>query len=194
MSAIAEKSYTADELLSLPDGDRFELVDGQLLERSLGTIASWVGGEVYARLRDVARSTGGWAFADGTGYRCFDEDDRVRKPDASFIRPGRLPQLPEGFTTSPPDVAVEVISPSDVLYEVEAKVDEYLDAGVKLVWLINPSNRSVRVFQPNQRPIQLGPADDLTGSDVLPDFRCSVAELFPPRETSSKAPGTKLMK
>ena len=191
MSAIAETSYTADELLSLPDGDRFELVGGQLLARSIGTVASWVGGEVYARLRDVARATGGWAFADGTGYRCFDEDeDRVRKPGASFFRPGRLLHLPEGFTTIPPDIAVEVISPSDVLYEVEAKVDEYLDAGVKLVWLINPSNRSVRVFQPNQRPIQLGPADDLTGSDVLPDFRCSVAELFPPREPSSKVTGS----
>lgn len=192
MSAIAEKSYTADELLSLPDGDRFELIDGQLLEKNMGALSALVANRIASRLEQYAEAHGDWGFSESASYRCFaDDSERVRKPDASYIQRSRLPTVPEGFLTIPPDVAVEVISPSDVLYEVEAKVDEYLDAGVKLVWLINPSNRSVRVFQPNQRPIQLGPADDLTGSDVLPDFRCSVAELFPPRETTSKVTGSR---
>lgn len=192
MSTVAQSTITADELLRMPDGDRFELVDGELVEREMGSLSSWVSGRVSSRLDQHAERVGGWAFPDGTAYRCYDDDpDRVRKPDASYIRPGRLPgdEIPEGFITIPPDLAVEVISPNATYRDVEAKVAEYLDAGVPLVWLINPDNRSVRVFRGNHPSIQLRAGDELSDEEVLPGFRCSVAELFPPQSTAtSKTP------
>jgi len=108
MSTVAQPSITADELLRMPDGDRFELVNGELVEREMGSRASWISGKVYSRLDQFSVQSGGWAFPDGTAYRCYDDDpDRVRKPDASYVRAGRLPgdEIPEGYITVPPDVA-----------------------------------------------------------------------------------------
>ena len=171
---------TPDELLHMADGDRYELVDGELVEKVLGALSGWVGNRIGAELDQYARHHGGWAFGDGVGYRCYADDfDRVRKPDASFIRVDRMAMPPEGFITVVPDLVVEVVSPSDVYYEVEAKVDEYLHAGVRLVWVINPPNMTVRIFQQRADVRQLGPADELTGGDVLPGFTCGVRSLFP---------------
>lgn len=75
-------------------------------------------------------------------------------------------------------MAVEVVSPSDAYIDVESKVDEYLDAGVRMVWVLNPQQRNVRVFVPGERPQQLGLGDELTGGTVLPGFSVRVAELF----------------
>src|SRR5262245_44432863 len=192
MSSVAQPTITADELLRMPDGDRFELVDGELVERDMGTLAGWISNQVGALFGGYAKQYGGVAFGEGAWYRCYEDDsERVRKPDASYIRSERLPgdEIPEGYITIPPDVAVEVISPSDTYRDVEAKVAEYLDAGVPLVWLINPDNRSVRVFRAGQRVVQLRASDELTGDDVLPGFRCPVAELFPPQPAAKpKAP------
>ncbi len=192
MSTVAQPTITADELLRMPDGDRFELVDGELVERKMGSLAGWISNRIGSRFEHFAEEHGGVAFGEGGWFRCFhDDSERVRRPDAAFIRPGRLPgdAIPSGYITVPPDVAVEVISPTDVYYEVEAKVEEYLDAGVPLVWLINPDNRSVRVFRAGQPVVQLRATDELTGEDVLPGFRCPVAELFPPQPAAKpKAP------
>ena len=86
-----------------------------------------------------------------------------------------------------PDVAVEVISPSDLYYEVEDKAEEYLEAGVIVVWVINPSNRSVRIFRREARPVQLGPNDELTAEEIMPGFRCRVADLFPNTTAEKRA-------
>lgn len=192
MSTVAQPTITADELLRMPDGERFELVDGELVEREMGSTAGWISNRVGSRLERYAEEHGGVAFGEGAWYRCYNDDpERVRKPDASYIRSGRLSgdEIPRGYITIPPDLAVEVISPNDVYYDVEAKVEEYLDASVPLVWLINPDNRSVRVFRAGQPVVQLRANDELTGDDVLPGFRCPVAELFPPQPmTKSKAP------
>ena len=184
MSTITTPRYTAGDLLQMPDGDHFELVDGELLETEMGGKSSWVGLEVAARLREFAkRRKGSWAFSEGAGYRCFpDEFDKVRRPDASFIESGRLPdnRLPDGHILIPPDLAVEVISPNDIYYRVEQKVREYLDAGVRMVWLVNPDDRTVRVFSKGEHiSVQLGPDDELTGGEVMPGFSCRVGELFP---------------
>ena len=84
-----------------------------------------------------------------------------------------------GYITIAPDLAVEVVSPNDIYYEVEAKVDEYLSAGVRLVWVVNPVNKSVRVFQPGRIVDEFGPDGELTGGGVIPGFTCSVRSLFP---------------
>ena len=179
MTTTAPIAVSADDLLTMPDGDHFELVNGELKEKDMGALATWVGGKAYAQLNNYSETHGGMAFTDGASYRCYDDPEQVRKPDASYIRPGRLSELPEGFLEIAPDLAVEVVSPTDRYRDVEDKAEEYLEAGVAVVWVINPSNRSVRIFRRDTRPEQLGPNDDLTAEDIMPGFSCRVADLFP---------------
>ena len=184
MSTLAAP-FTADDLLTLPDAERFELVDGQLVERHMSFDSAWVGGEVHRRLANYGVETGhGWAFPEGASYRCFSEDrERVRRPDVSYIVRERLPQGPEaiGHCRICPDLAVEVISPSDVYYEIEDKIEEYLAAGVRQVWVVSPHSRSMVIHRADQSPLFLSSEAELSGDDLLPGFRCRVSELFPPR-------------
>src|SRR5262249_43923127 len=142
MSTIAEKTYTPEDLLSMPDRKNYELVDGHLVERNMSVLSSWVGGRLHRILDGFVEDHDlGWAWPADLGYECFpDAPGKIRKPDVSFIRKERLPEGPtsEGYVDIAPDLAVEVVSPNDLAYEVEAKVVEYLNAGVPLVWVIDP--------------------------------------------------------
>ena len=110
----------------------------------------------------------------------------MRRPDVSCIRVDRLPpyeQIDAGFLSIRPDLAVEVISPNDLVYDLEEKLGDYRTASIPLIWLLYPPTRRARVLRPEGPPTELGPDDELTGEDVLPGFRCRVADLFagPPR-------------
>ena len=128
MSTVATSiQYSPDELLTLPDGDAYELVGGELMERKMGARSSFIAGEIHYRLKDHCRSRRlGWVFPEGTSFQCFPHDpDKVRRADVSFIRFGRLAreQLPEGHLRTVPDLAVEVVSPHDLAYDVDSKVE-----------------------------------------------------------------------
>src|SRR5947207_15941173 len=147
-----ERRYTPEDLLTLPDADSYELVDGHLVERNMGGKASWIGGRLAHFLATFCDAHGhGLVFPADASYQCFrDAPAKVRKPDVSFIRRERMSpdRIPQGHLSLAPDLAVEVISPNDSYYEVEAKIREYLGAGVRLVWVINPDSRLVRVHRP----------------------------------------------
>ncbi len=188
--ASPPRKITAADLLTMPDGDRYELVDGELLELDMSNESSWVAGEIHARIRNhVKEHHLGWAFPDNTSYQCFPwEENRVRKPDASFIAKDRLPNgpLPVGHCRVVPDLAVEVVSPHDLYFDVEAKVLEYLRAGVRVVWVVTPSTRTVMVHRAETAsPSHLTDDAELTGDPVLPGFRCRVGDLFPPRAAAA---------
>lgn len=181
----AKAAYTAEEFLHLPESKDFELVDGVLVERNMGSVSSWVGGQVHTSINIFLRSNPqGWAWPADNGYRCFpDSPNTVRKPDVSFIRLGRLPGevLPQGYIRIAPDLVVEVISPHDLAYEIDDKVLDYLAAGVRLVWVINPASRVVHVHRANGSVSWLVERDQLDGEDVLPGFHCALSQIFPPR-------------
>jgi Uma2 family endonuclease len=171
----------------MPEGERFELVDGQLLEKPMGAEADWVGMRLMSRVSAFVEDGAlGLTFGSETGYQCFpDDSSKVRKPDGSFVRKGRLPanRPPKGHIRVAPDLAIEVISPHDLYYEVEQKVDDYRAAGFRLIWVINPDNRTVKVYAEGREGCQeLTESDELDGGEVLPGFRCRVVELFPPAE------------
>jgi Uma2 family endonuclease len=183
MHLVAEKTYTPEDLLSMPDGKNYELVDGQLVERNVSQLSSWVGGRLY-RLLDifVEDHNLGWAWPADLGYECYpDSPKKVRKPDVSFIRLERMPEGPssDGYAHIAPDLAVEVVSPNDLWHEVQAKVDEYLDAGVTLVWVIDPEARTVYVHRRDGSVTRLREGNDLLGEEIIPGFRCSLASIFP---------------
>jgi Uma2 family endonuclease len=184
MNVATKVEVTPEDLLAMPDGDRYELVDGALVERKMGTRSSWVGGQVYSLLTQHCKAQPvGWALPADAGYQGFpDGPNKVRKPDASFIRLGRVPgeELPEGWLKLAPDLAVEVVSPNDLYCEVEEKVHQYLRAGVRLVWVVNPELRKVRIHRIDGTVADLGDGQELSGEDVVSGFRCPVAELFRP--------------
>jgi Uma2 family endonuclease len=183
MSTIAEpKTYTPDDLLAMPDRKRYELVDGNLVERNVSVLSSLVAFELGGLIRDHCRThTPVWIFGADCGYRCFPgHPGKVRKPDVSLILRDRLPaeQLTEGFLTLPPDLAVEVVSPNDLAYEVEEKVREYQGAGVRLIWVVYPPTRTVHISRTDGSHTVARSRDELDGEDVVPGFHCRVDDLF----------------
>jgi Uma2 family endonuclease len=185
MNAVATKTiYTPEELLALPDERNYELVDGHLVERKMSALSSWVAGELYGEIRSHCRANAcGWAFPEGTGYQCFPDAPRlVRRADVSFIGADRLPATigSEGYISIAPDLAVEVVSPGDLVWEIDVKVAEWLQAGVRLVWVVHPRARAARVHRAGGPASWLEAEDELSGEEVVPGFRCRVAALFPP--------------
>lgn len=184
MNALATAiQYTPEDLLKMPDGDRFELVDGRLVEHTMSMWPSFVAGRVYSRLLTHCEAHQlGWVVPEGNSYQCFpDAPAKVRKADTSFIRRERLSLqqvTAEGHMRIAPDLAVEVESPNDVAYDVDEKVLEYLGAGVRLVWVVNPHSRLVFVHRAGGSGTILREQDELDGEDVVPGFRCRVCELF----------------
>jgi Uma2 family endonuclease len=192
-TAVATKTeYTPEDLLAMPDGKSYELVGGQLVERSMGAKSSWVGGELYARLRQYGQEHQlGWALPADTGYQCFPHaPGLVRKPDVSFLRFGRLPggELPDGWIKIRPDLAVEVISPNDTAEKLDAKLEDYEIAGIPLVWVIYLGSRSVMIYRSDGSIIRVREDDELSGEDIIPGFRCTAREILPRSEPPTAVP------
>ena len=175
--------FTAEELLHLPTtGRRLELVKGKVYEMPPpgarhGNVAMRIGMLLSVHVRDNHL---GVVFAAETGFILRRDPDTVRAPDASFVAGNRLPEggLPEGYLDTPPDLAVEVLSPGDTRREVREKAEDWLRAGTRLVWVIDPATRSVTVYRTAQELVVLSENDTLDGGEVLPGFSCEIRELF----------------
>lgn len=186
MTTADKAVVTPEELLLMADSVNYELVDGNLVERHMGSKSSAIALAIGMALRMYVQAKGlGHVFTTDCGYQCFaDDPTKVRKPDVSFIRMGRLAgeELPDGWVTIPPDLAVEVLSPGDLAHEVEEKVEEYLRASVKLIWVVNPTTKTVRIHRPNNEIVRRGGTvklgETISGEDVIPGFACLIDEFF----------------
>lgn len=175
---------TPEELLAMPDAEHYELVDGVLVERTISLLAARVESKTIRILEGHCEGPDlGWILGPSGGYRCFPwKPGKVRRPDVSFIKRDRLPapeQWSEGYITIPPDLAVEVTSPTDEVYDLEEKIEEYLRAGVQLIWVIHPEVRVIEIFRADGSSARIRSGDELSGEDVVPGFRCPVDALFP---------------
>jgi Uma2 family endonuclease len=188
---LLAEPITPDDLLAMPNGDGYELVNGELVERHMGAESSWIASKLIWLFGCVyGRQQPGHFFTTDCGYQCFpDEPERVRRPDVSFIRTGRFPgeRVPRGYIRIAPDLVVEVISPNDLASEIAVKVEEYLEAGVPLVWVIAPDAATVTIHRADGTVTKLHISDEVSGENVLPDFRCQVSELFVAAEDESSA-------
>ena len=180
--ATLKTLLTAADLLRISSsGKRCGLVKGVLTEMTPsgarhGRVAMRIG-RILAEY--VGRQSLGEVFAAETGFRIYRDPDTVRAPDAAFVSAERPPEeLPERYLDLAPDLAVEVISPSDSATEVQAKVESWLRAGVRLVWVVYPSTKSVVVYTGLDHGRVLTEEDDLSGQPALPGFACPVKELF----------------
>jgi len=179
---MATGSMTADELLRvrLP-GKRVELVQGRLLVREPpglrhGRIAAEL---AYLLAHHVRASDLGRVYAAETGFKLTHEPDTVRAPDVAFISRDRLPEPePEGYAELAPDLVVEVLSPDDRPGEVLAKVADWLNAGSRLVWVVDPKRQFVRVYGQDGSESRLGTGQLLDGEDVVPGFSCPLNAIL----------------
>jgi Uma2 family endonuclease len=159
-----------------------ELVEGAVIEMSRpggehGVVTMDVG--YYVR-HFVGENNLGFVTVE-SGYVLFKNPtsgkDTVRGPDVGFVRLERAPDgLPEGYVPFPPDLAVEVVSPNDNIYDLDAKIAEYLRAGVSLVWVLYPRKRAL-VHTPQGETL-IPPHGALDGGDVLPGFSLPLAKVF----------------
>ncbi len=122
----------------------------------------------------------GEVLAAETGFTLERDPDTVRAPDVAFVRKERVPPSSERrrFAELGPDLVVEVVSPGDRAAAIEEKVQDYLHAGVRLIWVVYPDTKSVTEYRPATQAKSFGLEDELQGYDVLPGFICPVAQLF----------------
>ncbi len=175
-------AMTAEELLhlNLPN-KRTELVRGTLVVREPAAyrhgdvamrLTAAIGNFVYAQ--DLGR-----VFAAETGFTLARNPDTVRAPDVAFISRERLPDpAPRGFAEMAPDLVVEVLSPDDRPGEVLAKVADWLNAGVRLVWVVDPLHAKGRVYRADGSEELLAASDALEGEDVLVGFSAPLQTIF----------------
>lgn len=180
-------SHIETELLSIEeferltdDGWRRDLVRGQVVREPP---AGYRHGRIAFRIASllqpfVSEHDLGEIVAAETGFVLFDEPPTVRAPDVAFVAEGRLSSDPEGFAPLAPDLAVECVSPSNTVSEIQAKVLDYLDAGVRLVWVVEPRSRSVTTYRSREEIRLLTEDDEIDGGTVLPGFRLKVSKLF----------------
>lgn len=178
-------NISIEEFARLPEEDayRVELVRGQLVREPR---PAPLHGRVLSRLTRLLAShvedAGLGEVLVDVGFVLSTEEKTVRGPDLAFVSHDRLPEdayEEQGFWRFPPDLAIEVVSPSNTASEMQQKVLEYLDAGARLVWVVHPRGRRVTVHRPSGEARVLGADDELDGGDVVPGFRVPVSELFP---------------
>lgn len=172
---------TAEELLhtSVP-GKRVELVRGVLVVREPpGLRHGRVAVNLAVRLVEHVRALDlGQVYVEA-GFKLARAPDTVRGPDVAFISRARLPDPePVGYPDMAPDLAVEIVSPRDRPGEILAKVADWLSAGTRLVWVIDPERRRARIYRPDGSEASLTEDEDLSGEDVLPRFTCRLASVL----------------
>lgn len=179
--APGTRPITWEDALELPDGERYEVINGELRERVMSFGSSAIAvliAELIMRWAHAGHA-GTVTGSDG-GYTIFPwSPGDVRMPDVSYISKTRLPRVPaRGWVSVPPELAVEVVSPTDRFVDVEDKARDYIRAGVDLVWVVAPSTRSVHIWRKNGGRAVVQAGEMLTGDGVLPGFSVPVANLF----------------
>jgi len=183
MATTTQTRHTPEDLLEITDRPMPELIDGQLVEREpMGQKSDAVAANalLYVGIFVKEHQLGLVNGAQGS-YQIFPDDpDKVRIPDVSFTSRKRLPQGQEadGHGRVAPDLAVEVLSPNDKAIDVGIKVRDFLSAGVRLIWVLNPFTCDIQVYREDGTVAYLKVGDILDGGDVLPGFQCPVERIF----------------
>jgi Uma2 family endonuclease len=184
MSPATTALITAEQFFDLPeptDGSKQELVRGEVVTMpnpgfEHGEVQLQVGFLIKSFLK--ANPIGRAVTESGTVTER--KPDTVRGPDVSFYSAARLPlgQRVQKYHTEVPDLCAEVVSPSNSLRKLKDKAKEYLFAGVRAVWIVDPEDRTVTIVTEPLESRVLEAGATLDGGDVLPGFSCKVAEFF----------------
>ena len=179
----AVQATTAEQLALLPDtGMRYELVQGELQMMSpAGHLHGRIAMRLGSLLEDhVRRLRLGTVYAAETGFLLSREPDTVRAPDVAFVSKGRLAGLEdsEGYLPLAPDLVGEVVSPSDTFTQVEEKAMVWLAAGTRLVLVVDPGTRTVRLYRSDGHITVRRAQDEINAGDVVRDWTFTVGDVF----------------
>lgn len=171
-----ETDMTLEEFLE-SDLEGYEYVKGELISMPP---TSGEHGDISANLflflgPYVRENQQGRVYTSDTGFKI---GDRFLIPDIAFVSTERLPEDRRKAFSIPPDLAVEIVSPTDVLFRVFEKALIYLSGGTQIVWVIEPVAKTVTVYRSETDIKVLTREDTLTGEDVVEGFSCQVAQLF----------------
>jgi len=180
--ATNDRLVTANEYARLPeDGQRHELQAGVLVaEPQPFPRHAQIQARLARALLDFVDPRGlGVVLTEG-GFLLSRNPDTIRGPDVSFVRRDRFDadEAERAFFPGAPDLAIEILSPSNRPGEMHAKVADYLAAGSKLVWVIDPDRRVVSVYRMLLAPRRVEAGGVLDGEDVLPGFSLPVTTLL----------------
>ncbi len=181
--ATTARLMTAEELLEMPDdGHIYELVRGDLVKMAAaknyhGEIAAYVTGSLVPHVR---RNRLGKVYIADVGFVLARDPDHVRIPDVGFVKRENIERIgrPDSLWPEPPDLAIEVVSPSDRYSDVQEKVINYLEAGTLLVIVLDSRVRTAAVYRSPTDITILTEADTLDGGDVVPGWSMPVSEIF----------------
>jgi Uma2 family endonuclease len=172
---------TAEEALDRAGQGRWELIRGEIKEMPAageehGYRVMWL---AFHLLSHVQAHGLGVVYAAETGFLLSRDPDTIRAGDVVFISADRVPErFQPGWSTTIPDLVAEVVSPSDRAGDVEDKVADWLEAGVRLVWVLWPRTHTVQAFRSFEDVRTLTERDTLDGEDIVPGFSLAVRELF----------------
>lgn len=186
MATVTTKPVTAEdffEFVHRPENrDRFfELERGEIVEMPPPTkYHGFVCSNTSGILRDfAARRKKGYPCSNDSGIIVENDPDTVRGPDVSFYEDDQnADTMDRKYSTQLPKLVVDVLSPGTSPNKVTKRVSEFLARGIPLVWIIDPEVRTIGVHQAGKLSKVLDDSEELTGEDVLPDFRCRVADFF----------------
>jgi Uma2 family endonuclease len=187
MATATPTLMTTEELLALPaDGVERWLIRGQLREKPM-TARNRVHSSIMAQVTrflanwlDTQPEPRGKILCGEAGVRLRRDPDTMVGIDVVYVsaevwaRPAADSTLIEGV----PILAVEILSPSDRQEEVDEKIETYLNAGVAVIWVIHPRQRTVLIYRPTAEPELVNAQQELTAEPHLPGFRVAVAQLF----------------
>jgi Uma2 family endonuclease len=187
MTGTATKRMTVDEFLALPeDGVRRWLIRGEIREEGM-TIRNRFHSSAMANLayelgvwRRTQPKPWGQVVCGEAGVRLDANDDETIGVDVAYVSHNVLVQQSGDSTIieGVPTLIVEILSPSTQMQNVDEKIDLYLEAGVPLVWVVDPRDETVTIYQPGKRPTLVNADENLIGESALPGFDVPVARLF----------------
>ena len=171
---------TIQDLLKTPrDGRKYELVDGEIIVSPAGGRHSEIAGNILGLIWEfLQKNPIGKVYSSDVGIAL--PNGSVRSPDVTYISIAKLPggHSPETFVDVLPDLAVEVLSPSDSPKELGRKIGEFLENGVPMVWLVDPSQQTVTIYRSLTDTVRLTSQDTINADPVLPGFSASLSRFF----------------
>ena len=188
MSSVLEQTtFTTEQLLAMPDdGMERWLIDGELREKPM-TVRNRFHSRIMTTLsyflerwnREQPEPRGEFVSGDA-GFRLACDPDSTVGVDVAYAPPELASQEIEGTTlfVGPPLLAVEILSPSDTQQDIHEKVRKYLEAGTKLVWIIDPEYPTVTVYESGKLPVLFNRGEEVSGDPYLPGLAVPVAELL----------------
>lgn len=181
--AKAKELMTVEDLRQISEDEKpGELVRGEWVEVSRPTLRH---GDLMAQIvfllrLYLQRNPIGRVVCGDPGFILERHPDTLRGPDVAFVSKERIPPegIPDDWFEGAPDLAVEIVSKSQTAHEAGLKALDYLRAGTKMVWVVDPQSRTVAVYTPPNKIQILRESETIDGGDVLPNFQCKVSELF----------------